>query len=225
MSEYFFRNVKKVNPFLHFKVFLILVLFARLFFLFDYASFAQEDVNQKSPSAEMIDPLEKIGKGIISKNEVSHKNYSSNSDIDKSKNKEELSALIYNDLLVGYPMEEMVVEISKKDKAVGAFLVSIAKKESDWGKHSPRKNGKDCFNYWGYKGSYNPTDSGYSCFESPEHAVAVVGGRIADLIGKKIDTPERMVVWKCGSDCSWDNPVAVRKWISDVSAYYYKLNS
>jgi hypothetical protein len=122
-------------------------------------------------------------------------------------------------------MQEMVTDLAKKDKKVAAFLIAIAKKESNWGKHSPKKNGKECYNYWGYRGSYNATDSGYSCFDDPAQAISVVGGRIQDLIGQKIDTPEKMVVWKCGRSCSWDNPAAVQKWISDVSLYYDKVNS
>ena len=132
---------------------------------------------------------------------------------------------LYEDILAGYPMQEMTSEIAKKDKDVSAFLIAIAKKESNWGKHSPQKNGKSCYNYWGYRGSYNATDSGYSCFDNPTQAISVVGGRIEDLINQTIDTPEKMVVWKCGRSCSWDNPTAVKKWISDVSLYYHKINS
>lgn len=129
------------------------------------------------------------------------------------------------DLVDGHPIEKMVSNIAKRNKTVAAFLIGIAKKESDWGVHSPRKNGKDCFNYWGYRGSYNQTLSGYSCFDSPDQAVEVVGGRIKDLIDKKIDTPEKMLVWKCGRSCAEHNPADVRKWVSDVSLYFYKLNS
>jgi hypothetical protein len=55
--------------------------------------------------------------------------------------------------------------------------------------------------------------------------VAIVGDKIEELIGKKIDTPERMLVWKCGSSCAGHDPVGVRKWVSDVSGIFYKLNS
>jgi hypothetical protein len=126
------------------------------------------------------------------------------------------------DILAGYPMEKMVVAINKKDKETAAFLVAIAKKESDWGKHSPSKGGRDCFNYWGYKGGYNPVQ-GYSCFDSPEHAVEVVGGRIDTLTDKGLNTPEKMVVWKCGSSCSWDRPEAVRSWIGTIRTYWSQL--
>jgi hypothetical protein len=34
-----------------------------------------------------------------------------------------------------------------------------------------------------------------------------------------------MVVWKCGSDCeATGGEAAARKWISDVSLYFNKLN-
>lgn len=132
---------------------------------------------------------------------------------------------IYSDMLSGSPMEDMVPAISKKNKEVASFLIAIAKKESDWGKHSPSKDGRDCFNYWGYRGTYNQTDSGYSCFDNPEQAVETVGGRIQELIDRDINTPERMIIWKCGSSCAGHDPHSVKKWIADISLYYKKLNS
>jgi hypothetical protein len=33
-----------------------------------------------------------------------------------------------------------------------------------------------------------------------------------------------VVVWKCGYDCGWDNPEAVRKWVSDVNMYFEKFD-
>jgi hypothetical protein len=128
-------------------------------------------------------------------------------------------------MVTGYPLEKMVPFIGKRNKQVAAFLVAIAKKESDWGKYSPKKAGRDCFNYWGFKGKYNPTESGYSCFDSPEQAIQAVGDRIEDLINKRIDTPERMIVWKCGSTCAGHDPGGVRKWIADVEMYVKKMNS
>jgi hypothetical protein len=128
-------------------------------------------------------------------------------------------------MVSGHPIEEMIPYIEKRDKEVASFLVAIAKKESDWGIYSPKKAGKDCFNYWGFKGAYNLTESGYSCFDSPEQAVRIVGDRIEKLLKDKIDTPGRMVVWKCGSTCAGHDPAGVAKWISDVALYYGKLNS
>jgi len=128
-----------------------------------------------------------------------------------------------NDLVGGYPIEKMTPYISHKNKKVASFLVAIAKKESNWGRRSPKKNGKECFNYWGYRGPENPTASGYSCFDSPQRAVNVVGGRIADLVAEKIDTPKEMVMWKCGSTNCARSDRGAAKWIWDVGYYYQKV--
>jgi hypothetical protein len=123
-----------------------------------------------------------------------------------------------------YPIREMIPYISQKDRLTAAFLVAIAKKESNWGKNSPRKDGRDCYNYWGYRGTYNQTDSGYSCFDNPEQAVNEVGGRIEELISQKIDTPAKMVLaWKCGWDCSGHSFWSVKKWEWDVGFYFRKI--
>lgn len=123
----------------------------------------------------------------------------------------------------GYPIEKMSPYISNKDKRVATFLVAIGKKESNWGRISPKKNGRECYNYWGYRGKENTTASGYSCFRNPQQAVNIVGGRIQELVDQDLDTPREMAVWKCGWDCSWDNPGAVKKWVSDVDYYYQKI--
>jgi len=129
-------------------------------------------------------------------------------------------------MVVGHPIAEMTPYITKRNKPVASFLLAIAKKESNWGKRSPVKSGRDCYNYWGYRGKENTTDSGYSCFENPEHAVKVVGDRIEKLIYQKVNTPAKMVVWKCGRDCeAAGGQAAANKWISDVALYYGKLNS
>jgi hypothetical protein len=126
-------------------------------------------------------------------------------------------------MVVGYPMRNMIPFIGKQDDKVAAFLVAIAKKESNWGKHTPKKNGKECFNYWGYRGPENPTRSGYSCFDSPKQAVRVVGKRIRNLIAKKIDTPQEMVMWKCGAACAGNDSSSANKWVKDVGFYYNSL--
>ncbi len=131
----------------------------------------------------------------------------------------------YQTLVSGSPLEKMLPFIEKCDSETAAYLIAIAKKESDWGQYSPKKDGNDCFNYWGYRGDYNQTDSGYSCFDSAEQAISVVGARIRELLDKKIDTPEKMVVWKCGSSCAGHDSEGVRKWITDVALYYQKANS
>jgi len=126
-------------------------------------------------------------------------------------------------MVSGSPINEMAPLIAGKDKEVAAYLVAIAKKESNWGKYSPKKYGQECYNYWGYRGSYNRTNSGYSCFDSPGQAVDVVGGRLEELINDNIDTPSKMIVWKCGNDCTSHDPVSAEKWINDVGYYYRKI--
>lgn len=128
-----------------------------------------------------------------------------------------------NGLVRGYPIQKMAPYISHKNKRVASFLVAIAKKESNWGRHSPKKDGRECFNYWGYRGPENSTDSGYSCFDSPQHAVNIVGGRIGELVAEKIDTPKEMVMWKCGSANCARHDRGAAKWIWDVGYYYQKI--
>jgi len=148
------------------------------------------------------------------------------------RNKKEISSIDFSSelegrisrMVSGYPMEEMAPYIAKEDRTVAAFLVAIGKKESNWGKFSPQKDGKTCYNYWGYRGTYNQTDSGYSCFDSPEQAVNVVGERIGEFVAKKIDSPKKMVVaWKCGFDCSSHSFFSVKKWEWDVNFYFSKI--
>lgn len=128
------------------------------------------------------------------------------------------------DITKNHPMEEMAPFIAQYDKKIAALIVGIAKKESNWGLHSPSKNGKTCYNYWGYKGhGSNGVALGYGCFATPEEAVDAIGGRIEELVNKKIDTPQKMVVWKCGSSCAAHDPAGVKKWISDVNMYYSKI--
>jgi len=121
------------------------------------------------------------------------------------------------------PMEKMAPYLEKQNDKVAAYLVAIAKKESNWGKYSPKKRGKECYNFWGYRGRYNRNAAGYSCFDSPEQAVDVVGRRVGRLIAQKIDTPREMVVWKCGNACSAASSPEAAKWVSDVSMYYKKV--
>ncbi len=128
-----------------------------------------------------------------------------------------------NKMVSGYPIKEMAPYIAKKDNKVAAYLVAIAKKESNWGKFTPKKNGKECYNYWGFRGSYNPTESGYSCFDSPAQAVNMVGKRIGKLVAQNIDTPREMVLWKCGKSCSSHSSREASSWVRDVDFYYKKL--
>jgi hypothetical protein len=117
----------------------------------------------------------------------------------------------------------MVPYISKRDEKVAAFLVGIAKKESSFGSASPSKDGKTCYNYWGYKGSAGRgTGMGYACFASAEEAVRIVGDRIETLVGKQRNTPSRMVdTWKCGVSCAKDP--GAPGWVSTVALYFDKI--
>lgn len=125
------------------------------------------------------------------------------------------------------PMYPMMNSISRFDRETASFLIAIAKKESSWGEHAPQKDGEDCFNYWGYKGRGGRGESmGYACFSDREQAVGIVGGRISTLVHKnQLNSPERLIVWKCGSSCAGHDARSVAKWISDVRFVYEKVTS
>lgn len=130
-------------------------------------------------------------------------------------------------MVKGYPIEKMAPYIAKKDRLVAMFLIAIAKKESDWGKHVPICDGEDSFNYWGFRAkSETMGTGGHTCFDTREEAVDRVAKRLEFLVSnEKVNTPDKMVVvWKCGYDCGWDDPVAVRKWVSDVNMYFGKFD-
>lgn len=128
-------------------------------------------------------------------------------------------------MVKGYPIERMAGEISRQDKMVAAYLVSIAKKESNWGKRVPHYQGKDCYNYWGYRDPDNALGTGgHTCFDSPQEAVKTVGERIHSLVyEEQRTTPSKMIVWKCGYSCASHSEESVRKWKTDVSYYFHKL--
>lgn len=128
-------------------------------------------------------------------------------------------------ILAGYPMEEMAPYIAQQDRIVAAFLVGIAKKESNFGLRVPVLNGQDCFNYWGYRGIRERMGSGgHTCFDSREDAVRTVAGRLQELVRADVTTPEEMVLWKCGSNCDAHSPESVDKWIKDVNIFFSELN-
>jgi len=128
------------------------------------------------------------------------------------------------EILEGYPMIEMAPYIATQKREVAAFLIAIAKKESGWGTHTPKLNGAECYNYWGYRGKRDRMGSGgHTCFDSPEDAVKTVSLRIKDLIRKGYDTPEKMVVWKCGYKCNGRSGAGANKWIQDVDLYYQQM--
>lgn len=225
-----FRRVSKNKKISILAVF-ILVLCMRLFFYNDFENkvYAETiDLNEEIDS-EIVDPMNKIGKGIInSDSNLKKANFcdkKTNSEILKNKDlKVERKKKELTKMVEGYPIEKMIPFIAKRDEKTTAFLVAIARKESTWGQHAPSRNGRDCYNYWGYKGNYRLV-LGYSCFDSPEQAVQIVGDKIDQLIAKKIDTPAKMVVWKCGSSCAGHDPGGVRSWIGTVESYVKKLIS
>lgn len=217
---------------------IILVLSMGVFFSVPFSGSA-EDRNGSMPgvgnvlgageeiSPEVLDPLARIGSiakdGFVVSMREKEEGVSKN--IQPETDPASMAESEYAEFLEGYPMAAMAEPLSEEESETASFLIAIAKKESDWGNHAPQKDGRDCFNYWGYRGGYNETDSGYSCFDSPEQAVSVVGGRISELIEKDIDTPSKMIIWKCGSNCKADDPRSVAKWISDVDAYYRRIDS
>ena len=140
--------------------------------------------------------------------------------------KEEFEARV-REMVKGYPIEAMVPYIIEKDQTVAAFLIGIAKKESNWGKRVPVLNGQDCYNYWGYRGQRRLMGTGgHTCFNSRKDAVDTVAKRIEFLVSnKKLNTPEKMIIWKCGSSCAGHSSYSVAKWISDVELYFEKLNN
>lgn len=132
-----------------------------------------------------------------------------------------------HNLVSGYPIAEMTDVIAKQNKTTAAFLVGIAKKESNWGKRVPRaEDGSDCYNYWGYRGAGSRGIAmGHGCFGSPEEAVNVVGGRIDTLVNEyHFKTAAEMVVWKCGWSCDGHSNQSVKKWIADVGFYKQKIS-
>ncbi len=125
-------------------------------------------------------------------------------------------------MVVGHPIEEMLPYIFEKDHLVAAFLIGIAKKESNWGKRVPVLEGQDCFNYWGYRGVRKMMGTGgHTCFNSRKDAVDTVAKRLETLIhSQKMDTPEKLIIWKCGYSCEGHSRESVKKWISDVDRYF-----
>jgi len=129
-----------------------------------------------------------------------------------------------NKLVDGYPIKKMTPLIAQLDNRVAAFVIAIAKKESNWGKRVPVLKGEDCFNYWGYRGIRDRMGTGgHTCFNDPKDAVETVSRRISDLVKADIDTPQEMVIWKCGSSCEGHSNYSVEKWISDVEMYFEKF--
>lgn len=128
-------------------------------------------------------------------------------------------------LLKGHPLAEMAPAIAEQDPEIAALIVGIARKESQWGLRSPKKNG-DCFNYWGFKGAGDRgTGMGYACFATREEAVEKIANRLEKLVDKRgTSKPSALVTpWKCGNSCATHSPESVQKWVSDVNQYYTKV--
>jgi hypothetical protein len=130
------------------------------------------------------------------------------------------------DMVKGYPIEAMLPYIFQQDRLTAAFLIGIAKKESNWGKRIPVLDGQDCYNYWGYRGVRRMMGTGgHTCFNSRADAVKTVAARLNTLINsEKLDTPDKMIVWKCGFSCQGHSRESVKKWISDVDMYFSQLS-
>lgn len=130
------------------------------------------------------------------------------------------------EMVKGYPIEAMLPYIFEQDRLTAAFLIGIAKKESNWGKRIPVLDNQDCFNYWGYRGVRRMMGTGgHTCFNSRKDAVETVATRLNRLIhSEKLDTPEKMIVWKCGFSCQGHSRESVKKWISDVDMYFSQLS-
>lgn len=130
-------------------------------------------------------------------------------------------------MTTGFPIEAMSAVIAEQNKTTAAFLVGIAKKESNWGKRVPRaEDGSDCYNYWGYRGAGSRgVAMGHGCFGSPEEAVGIVGGRLDTFVNEyKFKTAEDLIVWKCGWSCDGHSNQSVKKWIADVGYYTRKFD-
>ena len=126
----------------------------------------------------------------------------------------------------GYPIESMLPDIFAQDRLIATFLIGIGRKESAWGKRVPVLNGEDCLNYWGYRGIRDRMGSGgHTCFDNRKDAVETVAKRLQKLIySEKLNTPEKLIVWKCGYSCSGHSRESVKKWISDVDYYYQQFD-
>jgi len=172
-----------------------------------------------------IDPLDRLGKGIRSN--ASDRKISQESAISEAEKEAEKGSEKYLNyyILAGYPIEQMIPFIDQQNENIAALLIAIAKKESDWGRHSPSMAGQDCFNYWGLKGKGRTIGSGYRCFDSPDQAVSEVSERLSKLVEQGLDTPSKLLVWKCGASCAKHDPRDVQRWISDINNYLQQIKS
>ena len=129
--------------------------------------------------------------------------------------------------LQGYPMAQMAEALSQQDRTVAAYLIAIAKQESQWGKRVPVLNGKDCYNYWGFRAKRARMGTGgHTCFDSPQDAVETVGRRLHELVyDYRRDTAEKLLIWKCGRSCATHDPQGVARWVAVVDRYYREVRA
>lgn len=131
------------------------------------------------------------------------------------------------EMVKGYPIEKMLPYILQQDPEVAKYLIAIAKQESQWGRRVPKLDGKDCYNYWGYRGQRARMGTGgHTCFDSPQDAVRTVGKRLHTLIyDNNRTTARKLIVWKCGTACADHDAPGVRRWIDVVDAYHAQLSA
>ncbi len=143
------------------------------------------------------------------------------SEVTKEKYEQSITGMVK-----GYPIEAMLPYIFSQDRLTAAFLIGIAKKESNWGRRVPVLDDQDCFNYWGYRGVRRMMGTGgHTCFNGRKDAVETVATRLKTLVNsEKLNTPEKMIVWKCGYSCQGHSRESVKKWISDVDMYFSQLS-
>ncbi len=183
---------------------------------------AKDNSSQQEVAGVMVSTID--NKKIISKKEKETDGKKINN-LQKNNNDTEFEKKVKK-MVKGYPIEKMLPYIFEQDKTTASFLIAIAKKESNWGKRVPVLNGQDCYNYWGYRQKRKRMGSGgHTCFDNRKDAIGTVGKRMHKLIfdyGK--NTPNKMVIWKCGNSCATHSQKGVKKWISDVDLYLKKLN-
>ena len=239
LAEGYFHFIRQFSfPKLWNATVVVAILIGMVSMTFIYRYLGEEAVAEKSAessakvSQEKIDKNKEAEAAVLGAEETKRAEQAGAEYIGKiiddlnKKKKDELEKEI-KEIVKGYPIEKMVPYIAEKDRIVAAFVIGIARKESTWGKHVPVLNGEDCYNYWGYRGIRPRMGTGgHTCFDSPKDAVDTVSKRIEFLVSnKKLDTPGKMVIWKCGSDCkATGGYAAAQKWISDVDFYFKKLN-
>jgi len=190
--------------------------------------FFKSDVSAQIPAPESVMPSDTPSETVIDAT-IFEANASSQAEksgdvffeyfneVDDEQYKENIRTMVK-----GYPIEEMLPYIFAQDRMTSSFLIGIAKKESNWGKRIPVLDGQDCFNYWGYRGVRRLMGTGgHTCFNSRQDAVETVAKRINTLThSEALNTPEKMIIWKCGFSCSGHSRESVKKWIADVDMYF-----